>query len=86
MPRMLEDVLTRLSFHLGVAEAHRNRSGKGCSYELDAARSVLLEAVVDWAEGHNRDHSLLAATVAEHCIEVVGGVAAVVAEAEGWAI
>ena len=82
MLRTLEDVLTRLSFHLGVAEAHPYRSGKGCSHELDAAGSVLLVAVVDRAEGHSRGHSLLAATVAGHCIGVVGGFAAAVAEAE----
>ena len=82
MPRMLEDVWTRLSFHPEVAEAHLNRSGKGCNHELGAARSVLSAAVVDWAEGHNRGHSLLAAIVGAHCIGVVGGLAAAVAETE----
>ena len=82
MLRTLEDVLTRLSFHLGVAEAHPYRSGKGCSHELDVAGSVLLVAAVDRAEGHSRGHSLLAATVVGHCIGVVGGFAAAVAEAE----
>ncbi len=82
MPRMLEDVLTRLNCHPGPAEAHPNRSGKNCSHELDAAGFVLSAAVVDRAEGYNRGHSLLAATVAEHCIGVVGEFAAAVAEAE----
>ena len=80
MPRMLEDAWTRLSFHPEAAEAHLNHSGKDCSHELDAAGSVLSAAVVDWAEGHNRGHSLLAAIVVGHCIGVVG--AAAVAEAE----
>ena len=82
MPRMLEDVLTRLNFHPGLGEAHSNRSGKSCSHELDAAGSVLSAAVVDRADGHNRGHSLLAATVAGHCIGFVGEPAAAVAEAE----
>ena len=83
MPRKLGDVWTRLSFHPEVADAHLNRSDKGCSHEPDAAGSVLSAAAVDWAaEGHNRGHSLLAAIGAGHCIGVVGGFAAAVAEAE----
>ena len=79
---MLGDVWTRLSFHPEVAEARLNRSDKGCSHELDAAGSVLSAVAVDWAEGHNRGHSLLAAIGAEHCTGVGGGFAAAVAEAE----